>query len=92
MKTSKQFLRGLVDVRLPVTQAYAPGGMKKQITPISPESCRRIHTCMRLSLDSRTGKSCRMIALPCFDVTISCGAPVLVDASGAMLSTGAQSM
>ena len=56
------------------------GGIKRQITSISPESCRRMQTCIRLSLDSRTGdsrtgRSCRRIALPCFDVTMTCGGP-----------------
>ena len=74
------------------TWPYAPGGMKRQITSISPESCRRIQTCMRLSFDSRTGKSCRTVALPCFDVTISCGAPPPAGTCRVMASTGAQSM
>ena len=79
-----------VGVRFCMT--YTPGGTKRQIKSMSPESCRRMQTCMRLSFDSRTGKSNGTLTLPCFDATIICGLPPPAGTSRTMFSTGAQSM
>src|SRR5262245_17808870 len=52
----------------------------------------RMHACMRLSFDSRRGRLCGTIAVPCFVVTESCGKlPLWTDCLMAQLSTGAQS-
>ena len=52
----------------------------------------RIHACMRLSFDSRRGRSCGTIAVPCFVVTEICGNfPLWTVFAKAQLSTGAQS-
>jgi hypothetical protein len=52
----------------------------------------RIHACMRLSFDSRRGRSRGTIAVPCFVVTESCGKlPLWMACAKAQLSTGAQS-
>ena len=52
----------------------------------------RIHACMRLSFDSRRGRSWGTIAVPCFVVTETCGKlPLLTACAKAQLSTGAQS-
>ena len=52
----------------------------------------RIHACMRLSFDSRRGRFCCTIAVPCFVLTESCGRlPVWAFCAKAQLSTGAQS-
>src|SRR3954447_17205162 len=48
---------------------YVPGGMKIQITSFSPVSYCPRHTCIRLSFESRVGKSLLRMALPCFEVT-----------------------
>jgi hypothetical protein len=45
---------------------YMRGGTKRQTTHTS-----WMQTCMRPSLDSRTGKSCGTIAVPTADVTTS---------------------
>jgi hypothetical protein len=51
----------------------------------------RMQTCMRLSLDVCLGRSCGTIAVPCLDVTTSCGMPPPVGTIWPTLSTGAQS-
>jgi hypothetical protein len=52
----------------------------------------RIHACMRLSFDSRRGRSRGTIAVPCFVVTESCGKlPLWTACAKDQLSTGAQS-
>src|SRR5262245_5629013 len=52
----------------------------------------RIHACMRLSFDSRRGRSRGTMAVPCFVVTESCGKlPLWAAYAKDQLSTGAQS-
>lgn len=59
-------------------------------TPIAPA---RIQACMRLSFDSRRGRFCGTIAVPCFVVTEICGKlPLWTVCAKAQLSTGAQSI
>jgi hypothetical protein len=50
-----------------------------------------MQTCMRPSLESRTGKLCGTIAVPMPDVTTSCGNPSSAGANQVAFSTGAQS-
>jgi hypothetical protein len=58
-----------------------------------PPKPARIHACMRLSFDSRRGRSCGTTAVPCFVVTESCGMlPIWAFCAKAQLSTGAQSL
>src|SRR5262245_32851267 len=51
-----------------------------------------MQTCMRPSLESRTGKLCGIIAVPTPDVTTSCGNPPPVGTNQVTFSTGAQSL
>src|SRR5262245_50414224 len=50
-----------------------------------------MQTCMRPSLESRTGKLCGTIAVPTPDVTTRCGNPPPVGTNQVTFSTGAQS-
>jgi len=50
------------------------GGTKRQRTDMVPFK-DLMQTCMRLSLEVCLGRSCGTIAVPCFEVTTSCGTP-----------------
>src|SRR5262249_22154681 len=63
------------------------GGRKMQMTRMAPASSGRMHTCIRLSLDSRRGKVAGTTTEPCFEVTIMVAFCVI-----STWSTGAQSM
>ena len=54
-----------------------PGGTKMHTMRFTPPQPPRIHACTRLYFDSRRGRSCGTIAVPCFVVTDICGKPPL---------------
>ena len=84
-------LRGRSAPSLLAWLVHVPGGRKMQ-TICFTEPQPRIQACMRLSCDSRRGRFCGTIAVPCFVVTESCGKlPVWTAWATAQLSTGAQS-
>src|SRR5262245_47215553 len=47
--------------------------MKRHIASCVPNSFCRIHTCIRPSFETRTGKLRGIIAVPCLEVTTNCG-------------------
>ena len=71
---------------------YTGGGMKRHITSHVPNSFCRMHTYIRPSFETRTGKSRGTTAVPCLDVTTNCGGTLPVGIKRQKATTGAQSL